>query len=295
MLDSFYLLGQGQWTEAEASGRRAAEAAGRIGNSRSWEEGMLGVANTRYFRGMFEESLALFDAVRESASRGSNQSEAWGWIGISQNYFRLGELELAQQAAERAGVVLTDATSPTSGAMIEVMRSALAARRGDVDLASERADRAAALMHAIPPIHHGLIASYGILADTYLELWALRRGTAIEGDLRRATARCCRALGKLSRLFPIAAPMTLLARGKYLAMRGSHRQASRTWLACATTARRLGMPYEEALAEKALGDQEFGDVDERRGHLAAAQQLFARLRVPAAEVINGHVSQDAEL
>jgi hypothetical protein len=117
---------------------------------------------------------------------------------------------------------------------------------------------------------------YRSLADVY---WLAWQGVAA-GDagsrLRRRALRATRDLAFFARLFPIAAPAALRARARFDWSEGRSPHALRRWRRSAAAARRLAMPYDEALASLDLA-QAADAEGERARHAERARRLFAEL------------------
>src|SRR5207253_3011809 len=98
-----------------------------------------------------------------------------------------------------------------------------------------------------------------------------------EADVEGPARRACAALWRFAGVFPIGRPRAWLRQGLAHWLAGRPRRAVRAWDRACQEARRLGMPYEEGLAEFEAGRHLPPDDPRRPAHLARAREVFARL------------------
>ncbi len=262
-LAAFYWMGVGAWTQAEEAGQRAARAALAAGSRRRWEESQLGIGLTELISGRFRTARATFVGMRDSGMKGNHNAEQHAWILLAQVQTRLGELEAAREGLQRAAEIVPSKIDATVLGQLHATQALVAIASGDAAAARAAADRAAASLWSLPPVMNMLIPHLSSLCEVYLDLWtdAERRaqnedgrsgGDSVDAALRRSAHDACRALRRFARVFPIVAPIVGVHEGRLAWLAGRRTAAVRRWQAALAAARRLKMPYEEALAESAL-------------------------------------------
>jgi hypothetical protein len=129
-------------------------------------------------------------------------------------------------------------------------------------LAREATDRAAALAAA----GQGLALFEGLAMDSYwsLEAYAtvadvfMRGCEAGDTTWRGAARKACKPLRRMAFVFPLARPRAYACSGVLAWLDGRHFLARRLWNLGLSAARRLHMPFEQALAHYELGRHSHG-------------------------------------
>ena len=277
-LATFYWMGVGDWSRAEEAGDQAARAALAVGNRRRWEESQLGVGLARLASGRFQAAQATFEGMRDSGMKGNQNAEQHAWILLAHIHARLGNLAAAREGCARAAAIGPSKIDATVLGQLHATEALVALASGDRAAARTAADRAAASLWSLPPVLHLLIPHLSSLCDVYLGLWAPATGGAADGSLRRAARDACAALQRFVRVFPIVAPIVGVHQGRLAWLDGRGARAVKHWQAALSAAERLGMPYEQARAARALAAH--GPAADIARHASQARALFARLGIP---------------
>jgi hypothetical protein len=218
--------------------------------------------------GRLQPARATFVGMRDSGMKGNHNAEQHAWILLAQVQTRLGELEAAREGLRRAAEIVPSKIDATVLGQLHATQALVAIASGDAAAARAAADRAAASLWSLPPVMNMLIPHLSSLCEVYLDLWtdAARRAQpgdgsnggsgsgsgSVDASLRRSAHDACRALRRFVRVFPVVAPIVGVHEGRLAWLAGRPTAAVRRWQAALAAARRLKMPYEEALAESAL-------------------------------------------
>jgi hypothetical protein len=121
-----------------------------------------------------------------------------------------------------------------------------------------------------------LFKGYTGVAEVHLERMAA-------GDrspaTKQAARQACAALHTFARIFPIGKPRDQLLNGLVLHLSDRPRRARAAWRASLSTAQRLGMPLDAALAHARLGLSATG-TPQGQWHLEQARTLLHQLGIP---------------
>jgi hypothetical protein len=91
-----------------------------------------------------------------------------------------------------------------------------------------------------------------MVAEAALGDWADHGGGRAEAgrpDRRAIADRACRALGGFARVFPVARSRALRHRGTWHHLAGEPRRGGTLWSRAAESARQLGLPHDQVLAQ----------------------------------------------
>jgi serine/threonine protein kinase/tetratricopeptide (TPR) repeat protein len=285
-LATFYWTGVGAWAKADDAGRRAADAALAVGNRRRWEESQLGVGLAQLLGGRLRAARTTFEGLRDSGMKGNHNAEQHAWILLAQVDTRLGDLARAREGLRRAAAIVPSKLDATVLAELHATQALTSLALGEHAAARIAADRAAAALWSLPPVMNMLIPHLASLCEVYLSLWARAEAGGDRGapgdpadlkSLRQAARSACGALHRFVRVFPIVAPIAGVHEGRLAWLSGHEKAATRRWQRALVAARRLSMPYEEALAALALGEHGVAEASGRRRHAVQARDLFAEL------------------
>lgn len=277
--DGAYGVMIADWKRAEASSRRALAIAATSGDHRQWEESRAILAFVAAYQGGFRAALEGFAEVHASGRRRDDrQVMAWGAEAQAWCELRLGrDLEAVARLEASLG------WSAQGGPVPDILNGhgllALARlHRGERRLARESAERALALITARRPVAYWIQQSIAAVAEVFLALLATASSRSERAELGRLAARACKGARTFAQVFPFGEASALLWRGHHEQLTGEPRRARASWDAAHTLAARLGMLYERAQADLAIGC--FArDVDERRRRLREALDTFTALEV----------------
>ncbi len=277
-LRGYYALAQGHWPTAERMLIQAGVLAAQLGDQRRRleSEGLLAVAY--YYQGDVTRSLRTNrDLVAEAAQQGDIQVQILTLLWRVEVALPRGDQIGALRAIETAVGLLDQSPSrgeeiPTYG-LLALTRWQTGDRTAALAAAAEAAGRIA---RTSPTLVYAM-GGYAGVAFVYLAAWEAAGGRY--STHRRAAQRACAALRGYARVFPIARPRAVLYSGEADWLAGRPAAARTAWARALRAARRLRMPYEQALAHYALGRHAVGR--RRTAHLARAATLFATLGATA--------------
>ena len=266
----------GAWPAAEASLARAAGSFSRMGQPRFWEECISLVAVADCYRGGYRRAVDGFAEVAASArGRHDQLSLYWGLAGQAEARLRLERdtgpaLELLEEARALFGdLPASERLRVHAGLSLVHLRAGRDAEAGTAVRAGLR-EAAGAEMPRMW-LGEGLT----VLAEVALALRERGHDPAVAASacdrLRSFTARC-----------PVSAARALRAGGLQLWLAGRRPQAVRAWRRSLDTARRLDLPYDEAMAHLELGrhlrpTQTTPGSWGRDEHLSRSRELFCAL------------------
>src|SRR5262249_37610257 len=147
-------------------------------------------------------------------------------------------------------------------------------RRGELDAAEHLADATMALIGRSPPAVFSVGDGYSAAAEVYIELWEQRPWSM---SLAGRVPSAWEALGRLALAFAFRRPCFLPYSGRIQAILGLSSSAARLFLWAIERSRKLGMPFEEALSHKRLGELPGIDRATRDEHRGLAREAFERL------------------
>ena len=275
---SVYRIGTARWDEAQEALEEAEAIFERLGDLRllgdtRTAQGMLGI-----YRGHFETAGALFTKLYDRAVRyESLQHQVWASLGKAASELRCGRPAAAAHVLERVLGLLVEHPDPAEQIQAYGLLACARWRQGEDAPALAAASSAANLMTQNKrPTAFYLFEGYTGVAEVHLDRWAA-------GDrspaTRQAARQACAALHTFARIFPIGKPRDQLLHGLILHLSGRPRRARVAWRASLSTAQRLGMPLDAALAHTQLGLSATG-TPQGQWHLEQARTLQHQLGVP---------------
>ena len=266
----------GAWDAAETCLRRAAGSFSRMGQPRFREEcvSLLGIANG--YRGRYRQAVDDFAEVAASArGRHDRVSLHWGLAGQAEALLRL-ELDTtpALELLEEGRTLFADV--PAAERLRVHAGLALVHLRAGRDAEAGTAVRAGLREAAVAGmVRMWLGEAFTLLAEVALDLRERGHDPAVAAGacdrLRSFTAGC-----------PVSAARALRTGGLQLWLAGRRPKAVRAWRRSLDSARRLDLPYDEALAHLELGRHLRAPETTPGGwgrdeHLARARELFTAL------------------
>jgi serine/threonine protein kinase/tetratricopeptide (TPR) repeat protein len=258
LLAGGYHVGCAQFAEAQSAYEEGIPIAKGIGFRRRWEELTGAFGSMQFIQGRFDESMENATAQYESALRGDSQTQCWGLMGRAQVFLVWEQAEHALRATIRAEAFLGALGRPERIWVFGIQ--ALAALHcQDRELAAASATKAAAEILAAPPVAWFCIEAHAAVAEVMLSLMSLEAHG--RRPHRGRVGELVRSLVTLSRIWPVAASRHWLHAGWLHAIDGRSREARRAFINSLDDARRSGMRYEAARAQRALGM--IGDLRDR--------------------------------
>jgi len=280
-LTSVYAIGTGAWDEIRPALDEAASIFEGLGDRRLLGDTRTVQAMSRLYRGDFASAETTFRDVHAAGVRNENiQHQVWGLIGIAECRSRGDRWEEAADSLREALALLDQNPDRAEQLRAHGLLAVARLRKGDRDGARESATAAANLIRQFfSPTAHYLLEGYAGVAEVWLSLWESGDDSP---EVRRAARKACAALRRFARVFPIGKPRALLWTGLYEWLSGKRSKARADWQMSLTSARRLGMRFEQALAHSELGRH--GDADpEGARHLAEARKVLIEVgAVPLA-------------
>jgi predicted ATPase len=266
----------GSWAAAESCLHRAAGTFARMGQPRFREECTSLIAVADCYRGRYRQAVDGFAEVAASArGRHDQLSLHWGLVGQAEALLRL-ELDTgpAQELLEESRPLFADVPAAErlrvhAGLALVHLRAGRDAEAGNAVRAGLREAAGAGMLWM------WLGEALTLLAEVAL---ALRE----RGHDPAVAAGACDRLRSLTAGCPVAEARTLRTGGLQLWLAGRRPRAVRAWRRSLDTARRLDLPYDEAMAHLELGRHLRAPETTPGGwgrdeHLARSRELFSAL------------------
>jgi serine/threonine protein kinase/predicted ATPase len=257
-------LQAGRWTENADSLEEARDISRKMGFSRRWEEATSQLSTAFMLRGDYHKAESLTDELIASIERADPQSKCWAIVRQAELALIRGDTAAAVELAREGerfcqnGLGFAEWIYTLGPLALATLRAgdALAARTA-ADLGASWAAKGSA------PIFYNVYALAAI-AEVYLALWAASAGPE-RTKLEQASRRAVKRLQLLGRSISIAAPRAFLWRGIAAAkLDRKPARAARLIKKSIEAARRLSMPYDEAMALATMGEQTTERADRDR-------------------------------
>ncbi|MBL8164676.1 MAG: protein kinase [Anaerolineae bacterium] len=246
---SLYYMGIGKWDLLEAYVLRAIEIAEQIGDMRLWESVSGNYAILNSYRGNFQLAVAVFEGVYGSSLRtGNTQTNLWGALGQAENLLVIGDLDAAQSFLDKAQQLPIANFGRDSEIRASALVTLVHTRKGEYPQALAAAQKTEALIAKSSPTASYLLRHYAAMAELRLSLWE-------RGDTESAAAArtACKSLHSFARIFPIGKATAALYQGWHDHLSGKTEGAQKLWMQGLDAARKMKMPYEEALLLYEIG------------------------------------------
>lgn len=192
------------------------------------------------FRGVYESSQ----------KSGNIQTYAWSLLGQAENLLPLGEIEAALNYALEAETLLTNPLGQPNEVRNYALLALAYFRLGEHQLALQAAEKTSQLIAQAPPTASYILHHYAAIAEIYLHLWengSAQLSTPREA-FAPAARQACKALNQFAHVFPIGKARAGIYQGWCEWLSGNQDKARKLWQDSAATARQYGMPMDEALA-----------------------------------------------
>jgi adenylate cyclase len=291
MIRGIYETGIGKWDSASALFDNVVRINTRLGDERHAGDGTQLLASVAYFRGNFAESLQLVEGLYGSAVRRNDrrvQAEALRWKGHC--LLVLGKLQELQTCVNELEKLRSAGTSGDVFNQTDVyaLLAAMHTRRGEKQKALDAIEEATRRAVKMPNSSSEMILERATIAETYLRLWEMHgaesksstgvpNNTTVVLQCRQGARKACKALGSLSRVFPIGQPFTWLSSGRCSYLEGNSAKANAAWTKSLAAAKQLQMLYAEGLAEYELGRHLQSNDQNRKARLQKAFDIFRRV------------------
>jgi class 3 adenylate cyclase/tetratricopeptide (TPR) repeat protein len=291
MIRGIYESGIGKWDSASALFHNVVQINTRLGDERHAGDGTQLLASMAYFQGNFGESLQLVGGLYGSAVRRNDrrvQAEALRWK--AHNLLALGKLQELSACVDELQKLRSAGTSGDVFNQTDVyaLLAASHVRRGQRQKALDTVEEATQRAVKMANTSSELILERATIAETYLRIWEMQiaesassgpgsADSAVVLRCRQGARKACKALGSLSRIFPIGSPFALLWSGLCRYLEGNSAKANAAWARSLAAAKELQMSYAEGLAEFEIGQHLRGRDSDRKAHLERASDIFRRV------------------
>jgi serine/threonine protein kinase/tetratricopeptide (TPR) repeat protein len=273
--EAAYQLFDGEGAKSLVTGGRALELLTSLEKPQETEIVQTILAHADYCAGRYEASRARCAAILKSARARENlQHEAWGLYADARNLLRLGRFDDALEGLTHAQDLLRRQSDRASDIICTGLSAQVRLHRGEPDIAEHLADATMTLIGRSPPTVFSVGDGYSAAAEVYIELFRHKRSSlSLAGKVKRAWE----ALGRFALAFTFGRPSFLLYSGRIQAILGLSGGAARLFHRAIDKSRELGMPFEEALSQKRLGELPGLSPTSRAEHLGRAREAFERL------------------
>jgi hypothetical protein len=252
MLAAVHLAGIGRTAESAQRAENAIALAEGAGFFRRRDESLAVRGQLELTAGRLSRASPWLEMLDTSASRrGDEHMKCWAALLRAQRAILAGNMAEATTAIESVAPSLAAVGRPEK-IWAAGLEAYTAYRRGDVSVALEAADRAAALIALGPPAHVYCFDAYARVAEVRLGLWNTQCPVHPPSKLARDARDACRVLLRAARIFPLVVPAAMLHEGSRRWALGRRRAAKRLWLRGRAAARTMVLPYYEARLDLAL-------------------------------------------
>ncbi|MGB0385678.1 MAG: tetratricopeptide repeat protein, partial [Ardenticatenaceae bacterium] len=279
---SFLSVGYRSWAKIEKDLSEAMVLFKRVGNKRLWGDCLADLANALYYQGQFAAAIKIYLELYALSVQSDNvEHQARALTGQASCCLGLGQLEKSVSLLARSNALW----NPVVQSDYIVIRNLAITGRADwwqglPGTARKNADAALLMIRQISPSTATLFDCYTGVAELYLAMWeeAISSGSHAQAkELKSKSQQACQALSNYASYFPIGQPRAWLYQGICHWLQGQRWRARRAWGKSFDHARKVDMPYEEALAHYQIGRLLPVDDAKRQEHLTQAVELFGRL------------------
>jgi tetratricopeptide (TPR) repeat protein len=267
--------GLGNFAEAARFFEETATLGRALGDGRRCDDSAENEAAIAYLQGSFSTSLAVADRAFESARKRNDISmqvtalRQKAYCLLIEN--RLGEAAECVEELQRSSV-----ESATKMDLLHVVVHPLLAlihwRRAEYEAAAREAEVGTRHLVGSAPMYYPTLLEHSSLAQVHL---GLRERGFVETPSQSRAA--CKRLRSFARVFVVAQPAALLWSGLERWLSGKHARALADFTRAAAVARKLGMPYYEALAHYEVGRHQSAEDPSRGEQLVLAIEAFTKL------------------
>jgi len=282
-LIGIYKTGIGRWPEATESLEQAVKLFEHVRLPRMQEESTALLALTEYYQGSFDQSTMLWsEALKSARYRGDPVTQAWCLMGLAENVLRRGgdtenlALDLLKDAHDLPDALFLSAEFVRLNGLLA--RAHLYADEQNLALGAAQSTAECIQQSSIVPFY--AIEGYTGAAEVCLKLWENGYLQADEGS--KTASRAVKNMRSFARLFPIGQPRSWLYQGLYHWLDRKPAKAQKAWQKSLEHAKKLSMPYDQALAHFEIGRHITGQParandNKRQAHLTQARDIFSEL------------------
>ncbi len=275
ILIGVYYIGLGRWDDVDRLLEGPLSASEQHGDFRQWGECILTLANNNVLQGKMPTGQQLFQSMVDSTRARNNVLQlVWGLEGLGNLSIRLGQLEKAAGYLENALELLEKHDDQVTEIEVNGLLGLARLRSGDVDGALEAVQNASALLGKSLPTTYALFQGLTGIAEVYLDRWLSDKN---RNHWEKLARQACRNLHNYARIFNIGRPMAWYYQGYCDWNEDKKKRAIKAWQKSLDEARKMKMPYEEGLANLALGLHLETREPAREYHLQQAVIQFAEL------------------
>ncbi len=246
---SVYRIGLGQWEQVKNSLNPALQDAERLGDKPQWAEATVILAFTAFLEGQFETCEALYSHLAARSLEWDMQQQII-WARAAQALLAIHQAN-PQAAVDYCEDGLARLQSNSDRISEINMYAHLASARfnlGQYPVALQAAAEAMQRIVVAPPVVYSTCNAYLELATVYFGLWEqARRAGQTASEHKAQAGQLLRQMEIFKNNFPIGAPQYFRAKGVYLWLLGKPGPAKAQWEKSLATARKLRMPFQEAL------------------------------------------------
>lgn len=272
---ALHALVQCDWALAKQQLGRGIEIAQQFGDWLHWGELMLCYIVTHFRLGEYRRAAELGVELHALGRRRNNLlHQAWGLAAQGKALLRLGALDRSVPMLEAARALFPQTVDRLSEINLNGVLCQAYLWTGDLAKARSAAARTSRLVAAARPTSDYVLEGYAAIAEVSLMEWETASPKNMQ-NLRRAARQACRAILKLTRVYPRTRPRAWLLWGRYQWLAGMPRSAMTSWQKSLAAGQSLDMPYEAALTHFELGRHSSGEA--RAQQLDKALQLFTEL------------------
>jgi tetratricopeptide (TPR) repeat protein len=244
----------------------------RIGHGRFREEALTNIGHLQGLRGQLAKAADTFREIERSGlARGDEQTTGWGMLGQARLAGLMGQTHEALRRLDEAVPRGRDDLSQMEGLGT---RALTLAQLGEGVRARQDIAGILKVMEQSSKTSYTSIWAYSNALEALFHLQPTREDMSREdGALAR---RLIAVFRRFARVIQLARPRLQLWTGVLDAHAGSPRKARGAWTRALDGARRIGLPFDEALAHFWIGRCSTGD--QRAVHLREAAEAFDRMQ-----------------
>lgn len=271
-----YEAGQGRFDSALVRFQRSMETAEQIGYHRQRDDCLENLAALAYCQGRFGEGVQLAERNHQSAQeRGDPRCQAEALRNQGYCLLALGRTSELQSCVQQLQLltrhVATQGRGMSSAGWL-VLQALLHMGHREPEATLQCLREVERYEEALKIPFWSLMFEHAGLATVWLWLWEMQ----VEGA-QKESKKACNRLASHARTFPIAQPAALRCRGLLRWLEGKQSEAQRDWNQSLALARKLAVPYDEALVRWEMGRHLMEQVPTKFEHLREAQALLQRL------------------
>jgi tetratricopeptide (TPR) repeat protein len=283
IVTNLYNIGTGHWQKIEDGLQQSVEICNRFGDWHQLGNSLAILAKAAYHQGQFDRGIERWEELYRVAKRNEDiLHQAWGLNGQAEGQLRLGQVDRAVNLLESAIALFAQNQDRVSETAAYGVLAQARWYQGEVHLARQAAEIAAQkLAQFSAPSSHYLVEGYAGVAQVYLALWETASDIGGNADatelkkLARLSHQAVKGCQQFARIFPVGTPRSFLVQGWLYWLSGRTNRAHQAWEKSLTAAVKLGMPYEQGLANYEIGRHSAGEVGE--SHRNRARTIFESL------------------